>query len=48
MNNENYIEKPVKKRMNMFAYSIIMLIVFLLVFITIHMFLGKFLSNNIK
>ena len=47
MNNENYIEKPVKKRMNMFAYSIIMLIVFLLVFITIHMFLGKFLSNNI-
>ncbi len=48
MNEENYIEKPVKKRMNMFTFSIIMLITFISVFVIIHLFLSDFFITNIN
>ena len=46
MSEEDSIKKT-KKRMNMFVYSIIMLIVFLFVFLVIHLFIGRFLTHNI-
>jgi predicted PurR-regulated permease PerM len=45
--NEELVKRLEKKRMNMFIYSVIMLVIFVAVFMGIHMYLGNFLEDNI-